>query len=128
TSMPQPLSSGATGAASASRSHWRPRALLGVKLVLTGGLLAWLLGTGQIDLRKLLAVPCSIDLAILAALTITALALPACRWWWLLRLQGLPVPLGRVAAMTWVGYVTQLLLPGAASGDVARSYLILQGG
>ena len=44
----------------------------------------------------------------------------AFRWWWLLRIQGLREPLGRVLSLTWAGYLAALLLPGACRAAIWR--------
>lgn len=96
------------------------------KLCVAAGLLSWLFFSGQLELGRLASVRLSGELGILMALTLGSMALPAVRWWWLLRIQQLDEPLGTVIALTWAGYFTALVLPGAASGDLAKSYLILR--
>jgi uncharacterized membrane protein YbhN (UPF0104 family) len=96
------------------------------KLVLAAGLLAWLVLSGRLQLGRLAAVPLGGELAALAALVAGALLLPVLRWWWLLRIQGLREPLGSVLRLTWAGYFAALVLPGAAGGDLAKTYLILR--
>src|SRR5579864_391253 len=76
---------------------------------------------------KLLTIPFSGELAVFVGVILLSLIAPALRWWWLLRIQELPVSLSKVLSMTWVGYFTTLLLPGAVSGDVAKGFLIVQG-
>ena len=41
-------------------------------------------------------------------------------------MQKLKEPLWDVTALTWLGYFTALVLPGAASADLARSYLMVR--
>ena len=108
------------------RSVWRSRLVLCAKLVVAASLLSWLLLSGQLDLRLLASIPLSGELGVLVALTLGAMGLPALRWWWLLRIQQLREPLGKITALTWTGYFAALVLPGAASGDLAKSYLILR--
>ena len=43
-----------------------------------------------------------------------------------MRIQGLQEPLWKVVKLTWSGYLAALVLPGAASGDLAKTYLILR--
>ncbi len=60
------------------------------------------------------------------ALVAGSMIIPAFRWWWLLRIQDLREPVWKIVTLTWAGYLTALILPGAAGGDLARSYLILR--
>jgi uncharacterized protein (TIRG00374 family) len=106
---------------------WRSRLLLPAKLALAGGLLLWLVSSDRLQLDKLLAVSLSGELLLFVAIVLLSLAVPAVRWWWLLRVQELHVPLRQVFRLTWAGYFTGLLLPGAASGDLAKGYLIVHG-
>jgi uncharacterized membrane protein YbhN (UPF0104 family) len=110
----------------APRSAWRSRLVFLAKLCVAAGLLSWLLFSGQLELGRLASVRFSGELGVLMLLTLGSMALPALRWWWLLRIQQLHEPLGTVIALTWAGYFTALVLPGAASGDLAKSYLILR--
>ena len=103
------------------RHSWR----LIVKFVLAAGIVAWLC-TGRLDVRRLTHVPLWPDLAGLALIVFGSMLLPAVRWWWLLRIQQIDVSLWRATKMTWVGYVAALIMPGAASGDLAKSYMILR--
>ena len=96
-----------------------------VKIAVAGAIIAWLC-TDRLDLRRLAQVPLTLDLVLLAALLFGAMLLPAVRWWWLLRIQRIDVSLWRATTLTWVGYATAVILPGAASGDLAKSYLILR--
>ncbi len=110
----------------ARRSVWRTRLVLLAKLVVAAGLLSWLLMSGRLDIRLLVSVPVSRALGLLVALTVGSMVLPAVRWWWLLRVQQLREPPSRVLSLTWAGYFAALVLPGAASGDLAKSYLLLR--
>ncbi len=100
--------------------------VLSVKIAVAAAIIAWLC-TGRLDVGRLVRVPLSLDLGLLTAIVFGSMFLPAVRWWWLLRVQRIEVSLWRVIALTWVGYATALVLPGAASGDVAKSLLILRG-
>jgi uncharacterized membrane protein YbhN (UPF0104 family) len=66
------------------------------------------------------------DLGVLMALTFGAMLLPIVRWWWLLRVQGLHEPMWRVLVLSWVSSFFGLLLPGGASSDMAKTYLIVR--
>ena len=109
-----------------NRPVWQRRLILAGKIGLAGGLLAWLVLSGRLHLDRLASVPLDWRFAVLLALVAGSMIVPAFRWWWLLRIQGLREPLGRVLGLTWAGYLAALLLPGAASGDLAKTYLILR--
>jgi glycosyltransferase 2 family protein len=94
------------------------------KIGLAAAIVGWLC-TGRLDLYKLAQVPLTLDLAFLFATIFGSMFVPAVRWWWLLRIQKLNVSLWQATKMTWLGYITSLVMPGAASGDVAKSYLIV---
>ncbi len=108
------------------RGSGRTRLILLLKIALAAGLLIWLVQGGKLDFGRLLTVPLSPELGVLIGMLLGSLALPAVRWWWLLRIQGLRESFGRVVLLTWIGYFTALLLPGAAGGDVAKGYLIVR--
>jgi glycosyltransferase 2 family protein len=93
------------------------------KFALAAAIVAWLC-RGPLDVRRLTQVSFSPQLILLAAILLISMLLPAVRWWWLLRIQRIDVFLWQVTKMTWAGYVTGLILPGAVSGDLAKSYLI----
>jgi len=87
----------------------------------------WLTGSGRLEMQRLLSIPLSGELGLLVAVVLLSHLAAALRWWWLLRIQEFPVSLPRVLSLTWVGYFTNLLLPGAVSGDLAKGYLIVRG-
>jgi len=107
-------------------SVWRGSLVLLVKVALAGGLLTWLIFSGRLQLERLAAVPLDWRLLPLVLLVAGSMILPAVRWWWLLRIQGLREPLTKIIRLTWIGYLTALVLPGAASGDLAKGILILR--
>lgn len=104
----------------------RQRFLFLAKVLLAAGILGWLC-TGRLDFGTLAAVPLSFDLVVLVAIVFGSLLLPAVRWWWLLRIQQVDASLWQVTKLTWIGYASAVILPGAASGDVAKSYLMVRG-
>ncbi|MCA9236058.1 MAG: flippase-like domain-containing protein [Planctomycetales bacterium] len=103
----------------------RTRLVALAKLALALGLLAWLC-TDRLDLRSLTAVSPSPTLGLLAAMLLASMLLPALRWWWLLRIQQIDATPWQAVKLTWSGYLAALILPGAVSGDVAKSYLIVR--
>jgi glycosyltransferase 2 family protein len=108
------------------RADWKRRLLLLAKICLAACLLAWLLASGKLELGRLTSISFDWRLLALFGIVSGSMIIPAFRWWWLLRIQGLHEPLGKVISLTWAGYLTALVLPGAAGGDIARSYLILR--
>lgn len=77
-------------------------------------------------MKRLAIVDPSAHLAFFAAVVFVSMLIPGIRWWWLLRIQGFGESVCRVTALTWAGYFAALVLPGAASGDLAKTYLILR--
>ncbi|MBI2823279.1 MAG: flippase-like domain-containing protein [Planctomycetia bacterium] len=104
--------------------HWR-WLIFTAKIAVAGGLIAWLC-LDRLDLRRLAVLPRSSGLALLGLAALGSMLLPAVRWWCLLRLQKIDTTLWQATKLTWIGYATALVLPGAASADVAKSYLIVR--
>jgi glycosyltransferase 2 family protein len=105
---------------------WKRRLILAAKIALAVSLLAWLVSTNRLQLGRLASITVDWRLGVLFALVAGSMILPAIRWWWLLRIQGLHESTWKIVSLTWAGYVAALVLPGAAGGDLARSYLILR--
>ncbi len=110
-------------AISQRRRSW-PLTIL--KFALATAILVYLC-SGPLDVHKIANVPLSFNVAILAAILFGSMLLPAVRWWWLLRIQKIDVSFWHTTKLAWVGYLTGMILPGAAGGDVAKSYLVLRG-
>lgn len=117
------------GAAPAPTAPERPRASpwggvwLVVRVAVAAGLLVALWASGRLGLGHLARLEASWSLAALVGLVGGSLLLPVWRWWLLLRVQGIPEPVGRTLWMTWAGYFGALFLPGGAGGDLAKGYL-----
>lgn len=125
-SLETPPQDGIRGAVS-MRAALTRRAIWIAKVLLAGGLLAWLVQSGKLNVKELRRVGLSPALVPLFALIFFSLLLPAVRWWWLLRIQKLPATMWRIIELSWVGNFAALVLPGAAGGDLARAYLIVRG-
>lgn len=105
---------------------WRKRALFVIKLATAAAIVTWLLHSGRLNLSHFAGIPFSGAVVGLIGFTLASLLLPALRWWWLLRIQQLDTDLWQTTKMTWAGYAAALILPGAASGDLAKSFFILR--
>jgi uncharacterized membrane protein YbhN (UPF0104 family) len=112
--------------ATSAASHARRVITWAAKMALAGGCFAWLVYTGRLDLARLRMVSLSPEFLLLVVCVLAALAIPAVRWWCLLRSQGLNESLGDVLRLTWFGYFASLFLPGAAGGDAAKAFLIVR--
>lgn len=113
---------------SLERNHkpWQRRTFLAAKIAAAGSLIVWLVSSGRLQFERLSSVSCSVELTWLVVLVFGSLAVPAIRWWCLLRIQQVPESWRDVLFITWAAYFSALLLPGAASGDLAKSYLIVR--
>lgn len=114
-------------AAAHAHSPWRNRIVLALKLAVAVAIVIWLNDSGQLRLSSLVELRLSPALVLLFVLTIFSLGLPVWRWWWLLKIQNLPVAPGTALRLSWLGYFCALFLPGAASGDAVKAYLIVRG-
>jgi len=106
---------------------WHLYGIHTLKLAAAAGLVFWLVQRGKLPMASLGQVRwLSPEMTLFVLLILLAQALPALRWWLLLRIQKVRESMSRVLALTWAGYFASLLLPGAISGDVAKSWLILR--
>lgn len=114
-------SSGGDG--SPGRPVWRRFGDPLLKLVVSGGLLYWLLS--QSDLGAFAGVLGRTDAALFAAAAgffVLSNVLGAGQWYLLLRGQSLAVSPGQTAVVYWVGVFFNNLLPGNIGGDAVRIY------
>jgi uncharacterized protein (TIRG00374 family) len=109
--------------------HQRHRRLSGLlKVLLAGGLLAWLYEQGVIDF-KALAISLGQPLVIVssALLLILAYALSAWRWKILLGTQGITHSSGQLLRVVFIGQFLNNVLPiGGAGGDAFRIAYVLK--
>jgi uncharacterized protein (TIRG00374 family) len=109
------------------RSTFRYRAWLVKLLKLTAGaaIVAWLVGSGRLDLtvvsRALSNWP---QLLLLLAILYAAVGITSWRWRILLRAQRISVGLGECFSVSMIGLVLGLGTPAGAGGDVARIYFV----
>ena len=95
-----------------------------LKILVAAGLLAWLVGTGRLDLHALLATPLS-TLHLLGILVLfIGMVLQAWRWWWLLAVQGIDLSFPRTLGLVWIGRFLAVMLPGVVGGDLVRGYYV----
>ena len=114
---------GSGGDGPPARPVWRRFGDPVLKLVVSGGLLYWLLS--QFDLKAFTSVLGRTDITLFAAAAgffVLSNALGAGQWYLLLRGQSLAVSPGQTAATYWVGVFFNNLLPGNIGGDAVRIY------
>lgn len=96
---------------------------LAAKLLVSGGLLYWLLSGS--DLQTFAGVFHRADarwFVAAAAVFVLSNLLGACQWHLLLRAQSLPVSLGQATILYWVGVFFNNVLLGNIGGDAMRIY------
>ena len=111
------------GSAPAKRGAARRLGDPALKLLVSGGLLWWLLSRS--DLEAFAGVLGRTDAALFAAAAgffVLSNALGAGQWYLLLRGQSLAVSPGQTAVAYWVGVFFNNLLPGNIGGDAVRIY------
>lgn len=111
------------GPAPAARPAARRLGDPALKLLVSGGLLWWLLSRS--DLEAFAGVLGRTDAALFAAAAgffVLSNALGAGQWYLLLRGQSLAVSPGQTAVAYWVGVFFNNLLPGNIGGDAVRIY------
>lgn len=111
----------------AERSVWPGRVLLVVKIAIAASLVSWLVASGRLDFRRLAEIRLSWSAFLLVSFTLLSMFTPAIRWWYLIKIQELDIPLWPVVRATWLGYATSIFLPGAAGGDAARALVMVRG-
>ena len=96
-----------------------------VRLVIAGGLLAYLAKSGTIDARALSRPFTAWPIAIIAvALILIDVSLMAVRLSWLFRPLGLRLPWTKSFQVTEVSFFFAQFLPGATGGDLARLFYV----
>jgi uncharacterized membrane protein YbhN (UPF0104 family) len=112
--------------ASPAAARWRSTLAHLARLLIAGGLLYWLGRSGRLDFGVLLSFTWSLWAAAALAALLGNMLLQAIRWWLLLRIQNIRVPLRAAIGLSWIGQFFSLLLPGATGGELVRGYYIFQ--
>lgn len=98
-----------------------------MKLGVALGLIYWLYRSGAIDFAKVGAAaknPAWISQTV--ALLFGGIGIITVRWWLLLRLEQIEIPLSEALKLTLVGHFWSNVLPGAVTGDVFKMYYLGQ--
>src|SRR5581483_5137105 len=84
-----------------------------LKLLVAGGLIAWLYRSGAIDIEKVAdAAKSPAWLTQTIAVLFASISIITIRWWLLLRLEGIDIPLTDALKLTLVGHFWNNVLPG----------------
>lgn len=97
----------------------------GVKLALTAGILIYLFR--QVDWEQLGQEFAKTNLwwyGLALVFTLLGMCLTAIRWRWLLRVQGIALPLRRAFSLTFIGMFFNAFLLGTTGGDLSKLYYI----
>ena len=97
------------------------------RVAVTAGILGFLaakVNWAQLGQRFLSAQPGWLVAALL--LTFFSILLCGVRFWFLLRLQKIQLPLVRALHLTWVGFFFNLFLIGSTGGDAIRLYYLIR--
>lgn len=102
----------------------RSVAILAVKLAVAGGLIAWLLVRGDLDLTAMIRVEDRRSLLVAALLAVLALVPTLIRWPLLVRALGQPMGFGRAIHASLIGVFTNAFLPAGVGIDGTRIALL----
>ena len=98
--------------------------LFGTKVIIAAVALAWLIQNNKLNPQVLATLCPSWWLFPLIVVLFLGLVLQAIRWWCLLRLNSLTIPLKHVLIYSWIGQFFQLITPGTLGAEVTRFYYI----
>lgn len=104
-------------------------AIFGVKIVLTGGMLLFVLR--QVDLAALRGTLAAMDWGLLAAGFLQMLLVPFLGGWrWKLVLAAMRAkrPIWPLSRLFWIGLLFSQVLPSSAGGDVVRVFMMWRNG
>jgi glycosyltransferase 2 family protein len=93
-----------------------------LKLSLAGGLIAWLLSSGRLDLGLLSKLSdFKLNVLFAVALSVFNFLLVSFRWRSILDARSSsPIPLSGLMKITWIGQFFSSVLPGSVSGDLVK--------
>lgn len=95
-----------------------------VKATLALVLMVWLYRSGRLDVQALRLDQFGLTHVLgLLALGIS-MVFQATRWWLLVRSHRISISLPRAFALSWIGQFFSIVLPGAAGGELVRTYYI----
>jgi glycosyltransferase 2 family protein len=96
-----------------------------LKLGVAFGLIAWLWKSGAIDFARVAAAARSPSWFVqVIALLFASISVITIRWWLLLRIEKIDLPLTDALKLTLVGHFWNNVLPGAVTGDVVKMYYL----
>ncbi len=96
-----------------------------IKLAVAAGLIYWLYRSGAIDFARVGAAATNPAwLGQTVATLFASIAIITVRWWLLLRMEQINIPLTDALKLTLVGHFWNNVLPGAVTGDVFKMYYL----
>jgi uncharacterized protein (TIRG00374 family) len=96
-----------------------------LKLAVALGLMTWLYRSGAIDFARVAAAvrdPAWLSQSV--AVLFASISIITIRWWLLLRMEEIDIPLTDALKLTLVGHFWNNVLPGAVTGDVVKMYYL----
>ncbi len=94
------------------------------KLLLAGGLIAYLLHTGDIDPRRLSEIENWAWVALAQVLVLGILLFTSLRWYLILREQGIHYRFREIFELGTIGFFFNQFVPGSVGGDLMKAYYI----
>ncbi len=98
----------------------------GLKVVIAGGLIYWLIDSGLLDPAPLLAAPLSLAFFLGPVFLLANLFIASWRWAILLRVHHPEVHIRNVITWKWIGKFFGMVTPGGGGGEVARAYYVFR--
>ena len=99
--------------------------LITAKLLLAGGLIAYLLHTGDIDPRRLSEIENWAWVALAQVLVLGILLFTSLRWYLILREQGIHYRFREIFELGTIGFFFNQFVPGSVGGDLMKAYYIV---
>src|SRR5215831_19922962 len=96
-----------------------------LKFLLGAAFFSWMVHSGKLDVRQVTnSLARWRTLMAMACLLYLQCAITAWRWNLLLRAQEIRIPYRRAFGLTMIGFLFNLVIPGAVGGDVVKGYYI----